>query len=70
MVPYQILKNDGEDFNHLAEKSKQAGIIHVSHYLLTEQIDIKITALLLKSTPMPSFAYLPSSPERRKSNLF
>jgi len=46
---------NGEDFRHLAEKSKQTGIIHVSHNLLTEQIGTKLTAHLLKSTPNALF---------------
>lgn len=46
---------NGEDFSHLAEKSKQTGIIHISHNLLTEQIDTKLTALPLKNTPNTLF---------------
>jgi predicted nuclease of predicted toxin-antitoxin system len=50
-----IVTFNGEDFKHLAGKSKQTGIIHVSHNLLNEHIDTKLTSLLVKSTPNTLF---------------
>jgi hypothetical protein len=44
-----VVTFNGDDFKPLAEKSKATGIIAVSDNVPNEQIDKKLTALLLKS---------------------
>jgi hypothetical protein len=41
---------NGDDFRRMAEKSPDTGIISVSDNLHTEQVDSKLTALLVKSS--------------------
>jgi len=46
-----IITFNGKDFKALSTTSQDTGIIFVSHSLSDEQIDTKLTALLIKSTP-------------------
>lgn len=46
-----IITFNGDDFKNFAQKSKKTGIIYVSNNLTPDQIDRKLTALLLRSTP-------------------
>ena len=45
-----IVTLNGDDFRHMAEKSPDTGIISVSDNLRTDQVDSKLTALLVKSS--------------------
>ena len=44
-----VVTFNGDNFKPLAAKSKETGIIAVSDHVPNEQIDKKLTALLLKS---------------------
>ena len=44
-----VVTFNGDDFKPLAQKSKETGIIAVSDNVPNEQIDKKLTALLIKS---------------------
>ena len=46
-----IITFNGDDFEKMADQSTQTGIINVSANLRYEQIDTKLTALLMKSSP-------------------
>ena len=46
-----VVTYNEKDFRKLADKSEDTGIIGVSGNLSPEQIDTKLTALLLKSKP-------------------
>jgi len=46
-----IVTFNGDDFIALARKSKNTGILSLSDNLSSEQIDTKLTALLLRNTP-------------------
>src|SRR5438876_352729 len=46
-----VVTFNGDDFKSLAAKSTKTGILYVSDNLSSEQIDTKLTALLLRSTP-------------------
>ena len=61
-----------EDFEEMANISKETGIISVSTNLSDEQIDKKITSLLSKSTPgqlFGKFHHITSEPIRHESFL-
>lgn len=45
-----VITLNGNDFKEFKNKSKQTGIIAISHNLLKSQIDKKLTALLIRST--------------------
>jgi hypothetical protein len=46
-----VVTFNGDDFKSLVAKLKTTGILYVSDNLSSEQIDTKLTALLLRSTP-------------------
>jgi len=46
-----IVTFNEKDFKPLAERSSQTGVIYVSNNLSMEQIDTKLVALLVRSTP-------------------
>lgn len=46
-----IVTFNGDDFEQLALKSNQTGIIFLSPNITLEQIDVKLVALLIKNTP-------------------
>lgn len=46
-----VVTFNGDDFENKADKSNDSGIINVSANMRYEQIDTKLTALLVKSTP-------------------
>lgn len=45
-----IVTFNGNDFRQLVLKSKDTGVIDISGNLKDEQIDVKLTSLLIKST--------------------
>src|SRR6266567_2875929 len=46
-----IITFNGKDFRDLAHKSQETGIIYPSNNLTNEQLDTKLVALLLRSSP-------------------
>ncbi len=50
-----IVTFNGDDFKHFVPKSTETGIIAVSDNLSTSQIDSKLVALLVRSSPKALF---------------
>ncbi len=48
-----LVTTNSKDFRHLAGTMRDAGIIGVSAHLSANQIDLKLTAFLMRATPKP-----------------
>lgn len=46
-----IITFNGDDFKKMVDKSNETGVINVSANMHYDQIDTKLTALLMKSSP-------------------
>jgi predicted nuclease of predicted toxin-antitoxin system len=46
-----IITFNGDDFEKMVDKSNETGVINVSPHLRYDQIDTKLTSLLIKSSP-------------------